>query len=67
MRLPADFKVHYTVGNDIIMASLTNDEGASLYYLFSNKSEAWSGVDLATGKLLTTTGDKNKKPVKIPE
>ena len=64
LRVPEEAKFSYSVGDNFVFAQLETESGTTEYYLFGKNSLEWSGVDLATGKLLMTSGENNKKPVK---
>lgn len=60
LRVPAEAKFSYSVGDNFVFAQIENETGTTEYYLFSKNSLEWSGVDLATGKLLTATAEKDE-------
>jgi len=62
--VPEEAKFSYSVGDNFVFAQVETETGTTEYYLFGKNSLEWSGVDLATGKLLMTSGENNKKPVK---
>lgn len=60
LRVPEEAKFSYSVGDNFVFAQIETETGTTEYYLFSKNSLEWSGVDLATGKLLTTTSEKDE-------
>ncbi|QGQ23116.1 hypothetical protein F1728_10730 [Gimesia benthica] len=60
LRVPEEVKFSYSVGDYFVFAQIETEAGASQYYLFGKNSLEWSGVDLATGKLLTANSGKNE-------
>lgn len=53
LRVPEQAKFTYSVGEHFVRAQIETEAGATQYFLFGENSIVWSGVDLATGKLLS--------------
>lgn len=60
LRVPEEVKFSYSVGDNFVFAQIETETAMTEYYLFGKNSLEWSGVDLATGKLLTANSGKNE-------